>query len=30
VADAGEVIPRYWSARPDEPERLLELQAGLV
>lgn len=30
VADAGEAVPRYWSARPDEPERLLELQARLA
>jgi hypothetical protein len=30
VAEAEEVIPQFWSARPDEPERLLQLHAGLV
>ncbi len=29
VVDAGETVPQYWSARPDEPQRLLEIQAGL-
>ncbi len=30
VATAGEHAPRFWSARPDEPERLRQLHAGLA
>jgi hypothetical protein len=30
VATAGERIPRFWSARPDEPDRLRQLHADLA